>query len=99
CSSRAPASLSRRSCSSTSSRCSPGRCRCSSACACATTTEERAIVTGSEVAPGVHRVEEDLGPRFMAQYVLTGSERTVLVDSGLSETFDTAIAPYLASIG
>ena len=54
---------------------------------------------GSEVAPGVHRVEEDLGPRFMAQYVLTGGKRTVLVDSGLSETFDTAIAPYLASIG
>ena len=56
-------------------------------------------MNGSEVAPGVHRVEEDLGPRFMAQFVLTGAERTVLVDTGLAETYETAIAPYLASIG
>jgi glyoxylase-like metal-dependent hydrolase (beta-lactamase superfamily II) len=54
---------------------------------------------GSEIAPGVHRLEEDIGPRFMAQYVLAGAERTVLIDSGLSETFDSAITPYLASIG
>jgi glyoxylase-like metal-dependent hydrolase (beta-lactamase superfamily II) len=53
----------------------------------------------SEIAPGIHRIEEDLGPRFMAQYVLTGSERTLLVDSGLSQTLDEAIAPYLESIG
>jgi glyoxylase-like metal-dependent hydrolase (beta-lactamase superfamily II) len=53
----------------------------------------------SEIAPGIHRIEEDLGPRFMAQYVLVGDERTVLVDTGLSQTLDTAIAPYLASIG
>ena len=53
----------------------------------------------SEIAPGIHRIEEDLGPRFMAQYLLTGSERTMLVDTGLSQTLDDAIAPYLASIG
>jgi glyoxylase-like metal-dependent hydrolase (beta-lactamase superfamily II) len=53
----------------------------------------------SEIAPGIHRVEEDLGPRFMAQYVLTGSERTLLVDTGLSQTLDEAIGPYLESIG
>jgi glyoxylase-like metal-dependent hydrolase (beta-lactamase superfamily II) len=53
----------------------------------------------SEIAPGIHRIEEDLGPRFMAQYVLVGGERTVLVDSGLSQTLDEAIAPYLESIG
>ena len=53
----------------------------------------------SEIAAGIHRIEEDLGPRFMAQYVLTGSERTMLVDTGLSQTLDEAIAPYLASIG
>ena len=53
----------------------------------------------SEVAPGIHRIEEDLGPRFMAQYLLTGSERTLLVDTGLSQTLDEAIAPYLESIG
>src|SRR4051794_9651592 len=53
----------------------------------------------SEIAPGIHRIEEDLGPRFMAQYVLVGHERTVLVDTGLSQTLEEAIAPYLASIG
>jgi glyoxylase-like metal-dependent hydrolase (beta-lactamase superfamily II) len=53
----------------------------------------------SEIAPGIHRIEEDLGPRFMAQYLLTGSERTLLVDTGLSQTLDEAIVPYLASIG
>ena len=53
----------------------------------------------TEIAPGIHRIEEDLGPRFMAQYVLAGSERTLLVDTGLSQTLDEAIAPYLASLG
>jgi glyoxylase-like metal-dependent hydrolase (beta-lactamase superfamily II) len=53
----------------------------------------------SEIAPGIHRIEEDLGPRFMAQYLLTGSERTMLVDTGLSQTLDEAIAPYLGSLG
>jgi glyoxylase-like metal-dependent hydrolase (beta-lactamase superfamily II) len=53
----------------------------------------------SEIAAGVHRIEEDLGPRFMAQYVLRGSERTLLVDTGLAQTLDQAIAPYLESIG
>ena len=53
----------------------------------------------SEIAPGIHRIEEDLGPRFMAQYLLTGSERTLLVDTGLSQTLSEAIAPYAESIG
>jgi glyoxylase-like metal-dependent hydrolase (beta-lactamase superfamily II) len=53
----------------------------------------------SEIAPGIHRIEEDLGPRFMAQYVLIGEERTMLVDTGLADTLDTAIVPYLESIG
>jgi glyoxylase-like metal-dependent hydrolase (beta-lactamase superfamily II) len=45
----------------------------------------------SEVAPGIHRIESDLGPRFMAQYVLAGSERTVLVDTGLASTPGAAL--------
>ncbi len=53
----------------------------------------------TEIAPGIHRIEEDIGPRFMAQYLLTGSERTLLVDTGLAGTFDEAIAPYCESIG
>ena len=53
----------------------------------------------TEIAPGIHRIEEDLGPRFMAQYLLCGSERTLLVDTGLSQTWAEAIAPYMESIG
>jgi glyoxylase-like metal-dependent hydrolase (beta-lactamase superfamily II) len=52
-----------------------------------------------EVAPGIHRIESDLGPRFMCQYLLTGDERTLLVDTGMPETPATVIGPYLESIG
>ena len=52
-----------------------------------------------EVASGIHRIESDLGVRFMAQYVLAGDARTLLVDTGLSETPATVIGPYLESAG
>jgi glyoxylase-like metal-dependent hydrolase (beta-lactamase superfamily II) len=52
-----------------------------------------------EVAPGVLRIESDLGPRFMAQYLLIGAERTVLVDTGLAHTPDEALAPAIADAG
>jgi glyoxylase-like metal-dependent hydrolase (beta-lactamase superfamily II) len=52
-----------------------------------------------EVAPGIHRIESDLGPRFMCQYALVGDERTLLVDTGLAETPERAIRPYLESLG
>ncbi len=48
-----------------------------------------------EVAPGIHRIESDLGTRFMAQYLLVGEERTVLVDTGLAATPDTVLVPAL----
>ena len=50
-----------------------------------------------EVATGVHRIESDLGPRFMAQYLLVGAERSVLVDTGLSTTPDEVLAPALST--
>jgi glyoxylase-like metal-dependent hydrolase (beta-lactamase superfamily II) len=52
-----------------------------------------------EIAPGIHRIESSLGVRFMAQYVLAGSARTILVDTGLPDTPATAIGPYLESVG
>jgi glyoxylase-like metal-dependent hydrolase (beta-lactamase superfamily II) len=52
-----------------------------------------------EVAPGIHRIESDLGPRFMCQYALVGDERVLLVDTGMPDTPETVIAPYLESIG
>jgi glyoxylase-like metal-dependent hydrolase (beta-lactamase superfamily II) len=55
--------------------------------------------TLAEVATGIHRVESDLGPRFMAQYVLTGTAQTVLVDTGLASTPDSVLVPALARLG
>src|SRR6478736_882764 len=52
-------------------------------------------VTMEEVAPGIHRIESNLGPRFMAQYLLVGEDRTVLVDTGLASTPDDVLAPAL----
>ena len=39
-----------------------------------------------EILPGIHRIESDLGARFMCQYLLVGEDRTVLVDTGLAGT-------------
>jgi glyoxylase-like metal-dependent hydrolase (beta-lactamase superfamily II) len=48
-----------------------------------------------EIGPGIHRIESDLGSRFMAQYLLVGEDRTVLVDTGLARTPDEALAPAI----
>ncbi len=48
-----------------------------------------------EVARGIHRVEGDLGERYVCQYLLVGEERTLLVDTGLREMPRAVIAPYL----
>jgi len=52
-----------------------------------------------EILPGIHRIESDLGERFMCQYLLIGEERTVLVDTGLAGTPEEVIVPYLQEIG
>jgi glyoxylase-like metal-dependent hydrolase (beta-lactamase superfamily II) len=52
-----------------------------------------------EVAPGIHRIESDLGPRFMCQYLFAGDDRTLLFDTGLAATPADVIAPYLQEIG
>ena len=52
-----------------------------------------------EILPGIHRIESDLGERFMCQYLLVGEERTVLVDTGLAGTPEEVIVPYLDGIG
>ena len=48
-----------------------------------------------EVARGIHRLEGDLGERFVCQYLVTGAERKLLVDTGLRDMPRTVIAPYL----
>ena len=52
-----------------------------------------------EVTAGIHRIESDLGPRFMAQYLLVGDERSVLVDTGVAGTPDAVLIPALERIG
>jgi len=50
-----------------------------------------------EIAEGIHRIESDLGARFMCQYALVG-ERTLLVDTGLAGTPESVIVPYLEQV-
>ncbi len=52
-----------------------------------------------EILPGIHRIESDLGERFMCQYLLVGEERMVLVDTGLAGTPEAVIVPYLEGVG
>lgn len=56
-------------------------------------------MTIEEVAQGVHRIESDLGPRFMCQFLLVGDERTLLVDTGLPETPAEALEPAFERVG
>ena len=53
----------------------------------------------TEIADGIYRIESDLGPRFMCQYVVAGPDRSVLVDTGLAETPAAVIDPYLSRAG
>jgi glyoxylase-like metal-dependent hydrolase (beta-lactamase superfamily II) len=52
-----------------------------------------------EVARGIHRIEGDLGERYVCQYLLVGDERTLLVDTGLRDMPERVIAPYLNELG
>src|SRR3954449_4288448 len=52
-----------------------------------------------EVARGIHRIEGDLGERYVCQYLLAGDERWLLVDTGLRDMPEEVIAPYLATLG
>jgi glyoxylase-like metal-dependent hydrolase (beta-lactamase superfamily II) len=49
-----------------------------------------------EVAQGIHRIEGDLGERYVCQYLLVGDERTLLVDTGLRDMPAEVMAPYVA---
>ena len=52
-----------------------------------------------EILQGIHRIQSDLGVRFMCQYLLVGEDRTVLIDTGLAGTPEEVIIPYLEEIG
>ncbi len=56
-------------------------------------------MTVDEIAPGIHRIESDLGVRFMAQYLLVGELRSLLIDTGIGSTPDEALIPALEQLG
>jgi glyoxylase-like metal-dependent hydrolase (beta-lactamase superfamily II) len=56
-------------------------------------------MTVDEIVPGIHRIESDLGVRFMAQYLLVGGRRSLLVDTGIGQTPDGVLIPALEQLG
>lgn len=52
-----------------------------------------------EIAPGIHRIEAPLGDRFVAMYLLVGTERMLLIDTGLASMPGTILAPYMEKAG
>jgi glyoxylase-like metal-dependent hydrolase (beta-lactamase superfamily II) len=52
-----------------------------------------------EVAPGIHRIEARFAGRYLFQHVLVGDDRILLIDSGVADTPEEVIFPYVESIG
>ena len=48
-----------------------------------------------EVAPGIHRIEAPLGDRFVCLYLLVGDDAALLIDTGLHDSVDQVLVPYL----
>jgi glyoxylase-like metal-dependent hydrolase (beta-lactamase superfamily II) len=55
--------------------------------------------SGQELAPGLHRIEAPLGERFVACYLIVGSDATLLFDTGVDATPAGSIVPYCESAG
>ncbi len=55
--------------------------------------------SSSEVAPGVWRLQEPDGPRWICQFVVHGTEATLIVDAGLPGSPDRTILPALRRLG
>lgn len=52
-----------------------------------------------EIARGIHRIQASLGERFVCLYLLVGSEKTLLIDTGLADMPQQVLLPYLDHIG
>ncbi|MCP4381496.1 MAG: MBL fold metallo-hydrolase [Hyphomicrobiales bacterium] len=52
-----------------------------------------------EIAPGIHRIETEVGGRVACVFLLRGENGAVLVDTGMNYAPDENILPYLAEIG
>jgi glyoxylase-like metal-dependent hydrolase (beta-lactamase superfamily II) len=52
-----------------------------------------------EIIPGIHRVATPFANRVVYQYLLTGTEKTLLVDTGMENTTGEHLLPYMHRIG
>jgi glyoxylase-like metal-dependent hydrolase (beta-lactamase superfamily II) len=52
-----------------------------------------------EIRPGLHRIPAPLGERFVALYLLLGTEHGLLIDTGIRESVTDTLLPYLAAQG
>lgn len=53
----------------------------------------------TEIRPGIHRIQAPLGERFIAMYLLVGSEGALLFDTGVTDSVTGTLLPYLEQIG
>lgn len=51
-----------------------------------------------EVAAGIHRIDAPLGDRVCAMYLLVGTERAILIDTGVAGNVEAYVLPYMKSI-
>lgn len=59
-------------------------------------------ITGNatgEIRPGLHRIPAPLGDRFVALYLLLGSEHGLLIDTGIRDSITDTLLPYLSAEG
>jgi glyoxylase-like metal-dependent hydrolase (beta-lactamase superfamily II) len=52
-----------------------------------------------QIRPGIHRVQAPLGERFIAMYLLTGTDGALLFDTGVADSVQGTLLPYLDGIG
>jgi glyoxylase-like metal-dependent hydrolase (beta-lactamase superfamily II) len=51
-----------------------------------------------EIARGLHRIEAPLGNRYAALYLVVGDAASLLVDTGVDDSLDRVLLPYLECI-
>jgi len=52
-----------------------------------------------EIAPGIHRIPTPLGERFCDLYLIVGSQRAVLFDTGVAGSIQSSLLPELTRLG
>ncbi|GAA1980669.1 MBL fold metallo-hydrolase [Microbacterium pumilum] len=52
-----------------------------------------------QLRPGLHRIQAPLGERFIAMYLFEGPAGALLFDTGVDESVEGTLLPYLSSIG